>query len=385
MHKVFLYPSSNYQKKLYYFLKNKNCEIYTVNPVSNEISEDNHERHFFCDIFDTDRVVDFLKSKDVKFGFSDQSDMAILPFVKICRNLKLKSNSVESVSKFSCNKKNMYDFASSIGINHSGSDILKDYDQIKDKLPVVIKPVDSTNSRGVYKINSYEDFLNFYEKSLEFSRSKEVIAQRFQPGDMQITVEGICLNNKHLNLTSSLKGPYWSTSITSFLKYPLSNFIPNDLLKKIYDINNLFVEKSELNFGLTHAEYIIKDKEVYLNEIACRGGGFKITSDIVPSVCGINPYEHIFNYIINDEIKFPEVEKENFVLMKFYKELNLSHEKISCIENMSEVLDFGYDFTKHEYKKNPDNPRHSYLLVQGEKEIDIENCLERVENVFNDN
>lgn len=383
MNRVFLLPASNYQSKLYNFLKGKNCEIFTINPVENHISKDNEKNHFYCDIFNVNEIVDFLKDKNIDFGFSDQSDIAITPFTEICEKLNLKHNSKESVVKFSCNKKSMYDFACSLGINHFGSEIIESFDQIKT-IPAVIKPSDSTNSRGVYLINTKEDFDNLFYESKSFSRSKKIICQKLAPKDsLQITVEGICLNNKHMNLTSSLKGSYWQIAITSCLKYPLSNYIDKDTLSKIYNLNNKFVEKTGLDYGLTHAEYILtKDCEIYLNEIACRGGGFKITSDIIPYVCGFDPYENIFNYLKTGLAKFPQFKKEKFALMKFYKKINLDNSVVNKISKMEFVLDFGYDFTKKEYFKNKTNPRHSYLLVGGLDEKEVVQNIEKVENII---
>jgi len=376
---VFLLPASNYQTKLYNFLKSKGCVVFTINPEENCITKDNEKNHFYCDIFDVDKVVGFLKDKNIELGFSDQSDIAIIPFVEICTKLNLKHNSKESIFNFSCDKKSMYDFASSLGINHFGSQVIESFDQIK-KLPAVIKPSDSTNSRGVCRIDSKEDFDNSFCESKIFSRSKKIICQELAPKDsLQVTVEGICLNNKHMNLTASLKGSYWKIAITSCLKYPLSNYVDKDTLDKIYLINNKFVEKTGLDYGLTHAEYILNKDEIYLNEIACRGGGFKITSDIVPYVCGFDPYDYIFNYLKTGVAKFPKVEKEKFALMKFYKKIDLKEEVVKKISKMNFVLDFGYDFCKKEYVRNNTNPRHSYLLIGGFDEKELDANIKKVE------
>lgn len=376
---MFLLPASNYQTKLYNFLKSKGCVVFTINPEENCITKDNEKNHFYCDIFDVDKVVGFLEDKNIELGFSDQSDIAIIPFVEICKKLNLKHNSKESIFNFSCDKKSMYDFASSLGINHFGSQVIESFDQIK-KLPAVIKPSDSTNSRGVCRIDSKEDFDNSFCESKIFSRSKKIICQELAPKDsLQVTVEGICLNNKHMNLTASLKGSYWKIAITSCLKYPLSNYVDKDTLDKIYFINNKFVEKTGLDYGLTHAEYILHKDEIYLNEIACRGGGFKITSDIVPYVCGFDPYEYVFNYLKTGSAEFPQVEEEKFALMKFYKKINLDDSIVNKISEMECVLDFGYDFCKKEYVRNNTNPRHSYLLIGGLSEKELNNNIHEIE------
>ena len=57
-----------------------------------------------------------------------------------------------------------------------------------------------------------------------------------------------------------------------------------------YNYDNLYVEQSGLKFGPTHAEYIVDDTTgaFWLIEIACRGGGTLISSDIVKWVSGFD-------------------------------------------------------------------------------------------------
>jgi biotin carboxylase len=52
----------------------------------------------------------------------------------------------------------------------------------KFKYPVVVKPSDSTGSKGVRKANDLIELKKYYESILELSRSKEVIVEEFVDG-----------------------------------------------------------------------------------------------------------------------------------------------------------------------------------------------------------
>ena len=52
--------------------------------------------------------------------------------------------------------------------------------------------------------------------------------------------------------------------------------------EKLARLNSDMVETMGLPFGITHAEYKYYNGEFYLIEIAARGGGTRISSDIVP-------------------------------------------------------------------------------------------------------
>ena len=63
-----------------------------------------------------------------------------------------------------------------------------------------------------------------------------------------------------------------------------------DLLRKV---NDEYVNKTGLPFGLTHAEYKYEDGKYYLIEIGARGGGNLIGSHIVPLISGVDNYTYL--------------------------------------------------------------------------------------------
>ena len=126
----------------------------------------------------------------------------------------------------------------------------------------------------------------FLQDALRYSFTQKAILERFVNG-YEITVEGFCSNGRHQVLAMSRK-KHFKTGVASCLTYP--GDIPTDIRRKIIDYDNLYVEQSGLKFGPTHAEYIVDDTTgaFWLVEIACRGGGTLISSDIVKWVSGFD-------------------------------------------------------------------------------------------------
>ena len=58
-------------------------------------------------------------------------------------------------------------------------------------------------------------------------------------------------------------------------------------------VNETIVKGFGLKFGITHGEFLVEKKsgKIYLVEIAARGGGVFISSEIIPAATGVNANE----------------------------------------------------------------------------------------------
>jgi carbamoyl-phosphate synthase large subunit len=144
-----------------------------------------------------------------------------------------------------------------------------------------------------------------FDQAISYSMIKKVIVEDFVDGK-EVTVEGLCSNGKHRCFAISLKD-HFRVALANRLHYPAN--IPEDLQDKIFTALDLFVDASGLKFGITHAELFVDvpKRKFWLVEIACRGGGTLISSDIAPWVSGVNFYE----------ILFGDLQKKSTDLQKF--------------------------------------------------------------------
>ena len=157
-------------------------------------------------------------------------------------------------------------------IYHAYEDICKDC----FKLPVIVKPVDSSGSKGVSQINSKEDALDILEYALSFSREKRVIVEEYvEMFGYQIAGDGLSVDgelvfryfaNDHFN--PKCKNPFVPVSAS----FPYN--MPTEIQDKIHSeiqrlITLLGMKTSTYNFDLR----IDKDYNVYLMEVAPRDGG----------------------------------------------------------------------------------------------------------------
>jgi biotin carboxylase len=155
-------------------------------------------------------------------------------------------------------------------------------------LPFIIKPTDSSGSRGVTKIESREDDISdAIIRAFEFSRSGEIIIETYMDG-VEFTVEIFAVDGvmNILAMTEKKKVQGTRGTVASELATPdRPRKIISEIAKTVLDAFHALDYKD----GPGHAEVILKkDGSVGLIEVAARGGGFMVFEGLVPAVSGIN-------------------------------------------------------------------------------------------------
>ena len=141
--------------------------------------------------------------------------------------------------------------------------------------PAIIKPIDSSGSKGVFKICSADDILAHFHESIEYSIQGSVIIEEFietdlpqQDGDIfvidgKVALWGICEQHKDTHLA-----PF--TPATLILPSGIDCQI-NEKAKQL--IQNLITALNYRN-GPCNVEYIVsRDGQIFILDIGPRNGG----------------------------------------------------------------------------------------------------------------
>jgi len=374
-----------WQKPFVKYLKEKNHHLTVVNPVETESTE-LADYHLKCDINNLTEIEKYIEKTNPIFITSDQSDVSTEIVTKLSEKYRLPCNRMDVIEKFT-NKYEIYKFASLINIKVPNTKIISSIEDLlsfgeSQKYPIVIKPVDSTMSRGFRKINSPNEInKEIIESCLKFSKSKQIIAQNFIQGDM-ITLEGVCSNGKHKTLAVSRKinEEYFKPGITSSVAYP-ANY-PEDLLNNVIETNDRYVEESGMKFGLTHSEYIV-DNDFCLIEIGARGGGAGITDRIVPWVSGVNSYDILYKSLMGENVDVKSINPlKKSALLRYYRKEDVTEEQAREIQKIPEVSVFCYNFTKTQYVADANDCRFTMGIYLTENEIEMKNLKEKIAKIL---
>jgi aminotransferase len=377
-----------WQKPLIQFLQKKGHIVTVVDPYLYSEGVQIADKHIKLDVRDSERILDAIGSNTYNFVTTDQSDISVNTVAILSEQLNLNSNPFQVTNLF-VNKYEMRSLAKKLKIDipefRKIFTISELHEFINDiGLPIIIKPADSQSSRGVTKIT--EENIIYLEKyfieSLKYSLCGYIIAEKFING-FEITVEGFASNYKHRTLAMSKK-KHFQTAIASSLEYPAS--INEDIFNKVEFFNDAFVENSGLRFGITHAEYMIdiENDKVNLVEIACRGGGTLISSNIINWVCGQNVYEMFYDNLIGNttDVKNLELLRRNAILQFF----NFKSGKVKDINGLEDakkidgVQEIKLSFKAGDILKPPedDRSRHGFTIIYSNSKKELDASLQKV-------
>lgn len=154
--------------------------------------------------------------------------------------------------------------------------------------PLIIKPADSSGSRGVTKLESETDDLHdAVRRAFQFSKSGEVLLESYMDGT-EFTVETFAADGPHqvLAVTEKKKVEGTRGTVASELATPQR---PPEVVNRIAQAVVSAYAALGYDQGPGHAEVILQnDGSVGLVEVAGRGGGFMVFDKLVPAVSGID-------------------------------------------------------------------------------------------------
>ena len=180
--------------------------------------------------------------------------------------------------------------------------------------PAIIKPVDSSGSRGVMRI----DDLSFIESAAKFAMSESrlgyVIVESFLDGP-EFTVETFSENGEIVVLGFSQKKRVDFPACVSielqyfpYRQHPFGVQIVSAAIQAIHSVG--------LSRGPAHIEVILTSKGPVVVEIAARGGGFRIFPEILKEISGVD----VIDLVIDQSLGIPCVinpTKEKAAVLRF--------------------------------------------------------------------
>lgn len=352
--------------------------------------------YFKSDIFAYDDVLSFAKKNHVDAVMSDECDIAMPMVSKLGEELGLSVQSSEVV-RFFTDKFLMREFCKEHGLKYPEYRLCKTKEDVVDffmklKKTIIIKPLDSNASHGVFKIESVDDIEKHFSESLSFSRiEKAVLAERFIDG-CEFTIDGIKTKNSHYTLAISKKNHYkHNQSIANELYFSYDD--PEYDYEKLRKVNDEYVLASGLEYGFTHAEYKYEDGDYYLIEIAARGGGNMISSVITQYLSGYQTYDFLINAALGTigekDFSVCDAYKSRCAVMKFFETPNNGGtvkqiNGIDFLENCPAIKEYQLHFGVGDTIGNclNDSARIGFYIACTETRTELNSIMKEVERQF---
>lgn len=264
---------------------------------------------YFDSTTDLDAVLKVATDLKIDGIMTYNSDPAAPTVAYVAEKLGLPGNPYTAVKTMS--EKNLFrEFLKINDLNYprfgNFKDINETLNHIKDfSFPVIVKPVDSSGSKGVTVIHDEKDIKNAIEVAVEKSRSKKFIIEEFiEPKGTQLHGDGFVVDGKltflslgdhHFDSTLNNLVPYSTT-------YPTEHSLEDVELCKTQV--QTFLEKVGFKNGGFNVELRISktNGKAYIIDIGARNGG-NFTPKVIEYATGFNFLDRAIKIALGESVE----------------------------------------------------------------------------------
>lgn len=269
----------------------KNLGYYTVlcDFLKNNPGQYEADKFYLVSTTDKEAVLKVAVKEMVDGVLAFASDPAAPTAAYVADKLGLPSNPYESV-EILCNKDKFRDFLSQHGFNAPKSmrfteknDVLKEMH--KFSFPIIIKPVDSSGSKGVTVLYSPQGIDEAIDLAYSFSRAHRIIVEDFIEKKHKYLVGGDVFVEDGKVILWGLLNCHRDGRVNPLVpvgkSYPLY-LDENDIIAVKRTIQEL-ISHLNLKFGAINVELIVdKKNKVWLIDVGPRAGG-----NMIPDLLGL--------------------------------------------------------------------------------------------------
>ena len=396
MARILLLPGSKWQLPLANRIKQLGHWLCVASPEEAPPCTSLADDFLRSDIFDIDALEKYAKEIGIEAVLSDECDIAMPVVAELGRRLNLPTLSCEAASLYT-DKFLMREFCVQHGLKSPEYRLCKEMDEavaFYKELggPIIIKPLDSNASHGVFKTETEEEIREHFEEALSFSRvERAVLAERFIEGT-EFTIDGIKTPFAHYTLAISEKKHFkHNLNIANELYFTHSN--PRFDYEKLKATNDAFVMASPLLYGFTHAEYKCENGEFYLIEIGARGGGNMISSVITQFMTGYDTYRYLVDCacgnISNPTFLLKPEYKNRSAILKFFQTphgggIVKDIRGLDYLEAEPDITEYQLNFEIGDIIEDAksDSARIGFYIACSENADKLENVIRNVEKKF---
>lgn len=375
--KIAILGANILQNKLVLKAKELGIESHVFSLPIGAIAKENSDFFYPISVTEKKEILKICKRVKIDGICSIASDVAMPTVNYIAQEMNLIGNTLEC-TKMTTNKYEMRKILSKNGIPCPNFFLAENLKEIETKIlnfPLIMKPIDRSGSRGIFKVNTVKELKENFYKSLNESFSKKVIIEEYIDGD-EYSIEGISQNGKHNILQITKK---YTTGSPNFIE--IGHLEPagldENIVKKIKKIIFQSLDTLKIQNGASHSEIKINKGKIKIIEIAGRMGGDFIGSNLVQASTGIDFLKLVLNVALNIEIDLNVKNLKYISLVKFILTLE-DLEKAKKIlkkykENIEECI------IEKNWKKTKDSAsRNGFYILKFNNEHELEKIKDEI-------
>lgn len=347
MMKILVLAGGSDQVALISELRDRGHYVILVDYFENPPAKIYADKHIIASTLDVEKVKEIAIEEKVDLITTACTDQALLTVANVSEQLGLPCYLSYKTGLNVTNKAYMKKVLVENGIPTSKFVILDSLDLQLIKgfdFPVVVKPVDCNSSKGVKRIDAFDELSEYLEQAIEFSRTKTAIVEEFKVGNeisVDYYVEGKCA--KLLCATSSLKIKNKNSFTILCSDYPAINAEQEERLKVI---GNQVAKAFDLKNCPLFIQMIVDGNDINVIEFSARmGGGSKY--NLIRTLSGVNIMSKYVDLVLGDTPTVNPSKQVNYCKMVY---LYCFPGIFDHIEGLAELKEDGIVDAYFEYK-----------------------------------
>lgn len=238
------------------------------------------DKFYKVNYMDKEALLEIAEIEEID-GVISNSEPAMLNVAYLSEKLCVPGNSVKSVEML-ISKTKFRELQKKIGVFSPVHYIVSNEEELIEKLkrikyPVIIKPVESSGTRGTTKLVEFDKEIakNAYQICKEFSRNNLVAVEEY------IEMKNLITNGAEIFVCEGevlWDGIYAQKRVADAPMIPMAEIFPSQLkedeVQKVKEVVNRIIKESKIRFGEYNVEwYFTQEDEVFVIEINPRQGG----------------------------------------------------------------------------------------------------------------
>lgn len=288
-------------------------DVVLVAPVIDDEIRKIVSSSYELDVRSRREILEIAEKEKIEGVITDQTDIPVRTVAYVAEKMGLPGIGYET-SKLFTDKTRMSEKLAELGIQRipskpavTVSEALSFMDEIDGE--ILLKPSDSQGSRGITVVSRKKDLEASFEKAKKFSSDGTVLVQKYITG-REFFCEGIVFGGRADNLIIGDTIYFDDNELFAAKRRIVPSEAPDELVKRVGDLNKRIITGFGLRQGITHSEYIMDGDDIYLIETAARGGGVYISSDLISISTGLCTEEFLTNIAMGRQDGFPEIKRQ---------------------------------------------------------------------------
>lgn len=178
---------------------------------------------------------------------------------------------------------------------------------------VVIKPSDSAGSRGVTWVDNLALVPEAFKRAMEFSRDRVVLVEEYMQGT-EISVEAVMSGDVFYPIALSDKNrtepPYL---LDLAVLFPSQK--SDEIQREAISIVERAARALKVDMSPIHAELMVTPDGLRMVELAARGPGFKVFTDMIPWSSGLDVISESLRMAMGEPVQFSSFARRGAALL----------------------------------------------------------------------